>query len=402
MQKYVFFTNSMGGYSGGPSYVCNKLKYLREYGWDVAVFDSTGDGNAKIELKVFKEFESNRYQELYYYPQLLRESRRERVIAEIIEKIGTFEEIVIESDGPQIAIWGEIIAKRIGAKHIVFILSENLIIDNQSLYEYLKFKANRNEMFSISVNAYKKLMSKFETAIDAENHYLSALTNVPIEDVVCEELSQLGKSKFTIGHLGRYKSYFKYMFQNVADFARLHQNEAIDFVLLGVDSVSQELQDILPFNLYLKCISSRRPIPKRFYDITDVVIATAGCAGASFRNGAKVISMDVFNNNPLGVLGYDTIDTNIRSNNNHYNLSLSETLENVLVKKKYEGNPIYTFPKGRGFDYHLRFATLSDGKYYDVEKINIPRNGKISFLIKLDLVGLCSEYRYFMHRWSLR
>ena len=79
--KYVFLTNSMGGYSGGPTYVRTKLKYLKEIGWEVLVFDSTGDTNAEIKMESFLDFKNNRYQELYYNPFWLRKSRRNKKLA---------------------------------------------------------------------------------------------------------------------------------------------------------------------------------------------------------------------------------------------------------------------------------------------------------------------------------
>lgn len=399
MKSYVFLTNSMGGYSGGPTYVRNKKLFLKEKGWNVTVFDSTGMSNAKIVIETLKRYESNRYKELFYYPQLLRKSRREHVISEIIEKIGKSENIVIESNTPALSLWGEMIAQRIGAKHIIYLLSEKLSLTNKNLYDFFKYKTSRAELYSISPNAYKKLFCNFEDAIDADSHYWSAGIVVPIEDVACDELSSVKEANFNIGHFGRYKNYFKYMFQNVAAFAKLHQNESINFILLGVDSLSNELQDILPMNVCLIMVPSRQPIPRRFFEIADVVIATAGCAIISYRHGAKVIAMDVYNNNPLGVLGYDTSDSNIRSVNNHYSLSLHKTLENVLLQKKYDGLPVLEIQKSnKGFDYQLSFSTVSDGQYFNVENAFIPHKGIVPFLLKCNMVNICSKYRHYKFR----
>ena len=385
----------MGGYSGGPTYIRNKLLYLRKKGWSVLVFDSTGRANLKIKLETLIEFKNNRYKELFYYPQLLRKSKREHIISEIIDKIGKGGDVVIESNTPALSVWGEMIAQRLGAKHIIYLLSEKLSIKEKLLYDYFRYKADRSELFSINRNAYKKLICNYETATNVDNHYWAAGIIVPIEDVDCVELSSVINAKYNIGHFGRHKGYFKYMFQNVACFAQQHKDESINFILLGLDSLSKELQDILPNNVHLKMIPSQQPIPKRFFDMTDVVIATAGCANISFRHGAKVIAMDVENNVPLGVLGYDTRDRNIRSENNPYCLSLFETLENVLVKKRCEGSPVLDFPKSNnGYDYQLKFATLSDGRYYDVDKVFTHQRRVISFLLKLNLISFCSALRY--------
>lgn len=399
MKKYIFLTNTIGGYSGGTTYIRNKTLYLREKGWVVLIFDGTGHSNADIKLEHLKEFKENRYKELFYYPQLLRKYKRECVIDNIVRKIGKSEEFVIESNTPALSLWGEMIANRIKAKHLIYLLSEKLTINEDTFYKFFRYKANRSELFSISANAYRKLMSKYETPMDVDNHYWYASICVPIEDVACDELSSMKKAKYNIGHFGRYKSYFNYMFQNVASFAHQHQNDVINFVLLGVDSISKELQDILPCNVHLKLVSSRQPIPKLFFDMTDVVIATAGCANISFQYGAKVIAMDVNNKNPLGVIGYDTIDRNIRSYNNTYSLSLNETLKNVLLLKKYDGSPTLDFPKSsKGYDYQMKFATFSDGLYYNIDNIAISKKGMIPLMLRLNLVSLCSALRYIHYK----
>lgn len=397
--KYVFFTNSMGGYSGGPSYVRTKLNYLKETGWNVLVFDSTGSYNAEIKMDDFNEFKNNRYQELFYNPFWLRKSRRNRLLSEILEKIGDDDRIVIESDGLNMSMWGELVASHLGAKHIVYVLSEKLTIHNSSMYQFYKFKALRSELFSISANAYCKLMQEFEDGSDAEQHYWSAKVSVPIENVRCDEISSIPSADYNIGHLGRQKSYFDSMFEQVSLFAKRQEGKSVNFIMLGDVSVKEKWKNLLPPNINIYVIESRQPIPSVFFEKTDVVIATAGCASIGWKYRAKVISMDVYDGNPLGVLGYDTKDRNLRSQDNSYCLSLSETLENVLVRNKYKNKAFVDYPITiKGFDYHLKFTVPADSKYYDVSMIDKTVRSKHDMLIRsllfFNLVGVCSSMRY--------
>lgn len=399
--KYVFLTNSMGGYSGGPTYVRNKLLYLKEHGWDVIVFDSTGFGNAKIQLSDFKCFENNRYQELFFNPFWLRKSQREKVLSEIISKIGNDERTVIESNTVAISLWGELISSRINAKHLVYILSEKLIVSDKTLYDFLKFKAERKELFSISEKAYNLLLNKFEKVSDANQHYWSASIFVPIEDVECVELTHVKKADYNIGHFGRRKGYFDEMFKGVADFARKNEEKSFNFILLGDAMISEEQKCALPSNVTMYQLSARQPIPKMFFDKTDVVIAVAGCASIAVMSGAKVISMDIYNNTPLGVMGYNTKDASIRSKDNKYGKSLSETLDDVLVNKLYDKEPQIEIKKGdKGYDYQVEFTTHSDKHYYNVQGVILPIRLLYAVVIKIllffNLVNLCSVIRYKM------
>ena len=397
--KYVFFTNSMGGYSGGPTYVRNKLIYLKDKGWEVQVFDGTGFSNINIEMEQLKEFAGNRYQELFYNPYWLREPRREKIISTIIEKIGTDDNIVIESNCPVMSIWGELISSRIGAKHLVYLISEKLKVSDSSLYQYYKYKAGRNELFSIGTNAYTNLFSKFENVSDANQHYWLASIYVPIEDVECEELNNVKRADYNIGHFGRWKGYFDEMFKGVADFANKHIDKSVNFILLGDAIISKELKNQLPSNVSMYQLNARQPIPKMFFDKTDVVIATAGCANISARYGAKVISMDVYNKTPLGVLGYNTLDANIRSDGNKYKKTLSETLEDIFVNCLYKSKPqLENKRDSKGFEYQLRCASLSDRQYYDVHNLILPMKSLYTIITKIllsfNMVALCSAIRY--------
>ena len=150
-------------------------------------------------------------------------------------------------------------------------------------------------------------------------------------------------------------------------------------------------------------LKARQPLPKMFFDKTDVVIAVAGCARIAVMNGAKVISMDVYNNRPLVVMGYNTIDSNIRSKDNKYGKSLSETLDDVLVNRLYDTAPQMEIKRGsKGYDYQVEFATPPDKHYYNVQGVILPIRSLYAIVIKIllffDLVNLCSIIRYRMTR----
>ena len=97
-KKYVFFTNSLGGFSGGPSYVRNKTKWLKQQGLDVVAFDSTSQIFEPIQFEILKEFEHNRFPELYFHPSWYSIRKREKIINFLILKIGDFDQCIIESN----------------------------------------------------------------------------------------------------------------------------------------------------------------------------------------------------------------------------------------------------------------------------------------------------------------
>ena len=389
----------MGGYSGGPTYVSNKVKYLEQNGWTVHVFDSTGYSNLDITIDNLKKFKENRFPELFFNPFWIRKVKRDEVMKTILEKIGVDDLVIIESNGIMLSMWGELIAQRLYAKHLVYLIGENLIISDETLFKYLKFKADRKELFSISPQAYARLFCKFEKVTDASFHHWSARISVPIEKVPSKVMDGIAKADYNIGHLGRKKAYFPSMFTEIASFARIHADKSINFILLGVDDISCELKECLPQNVFLYIIPSQQPIPQIFYDLSDVIVATAGCANISFLYGAKVISIDVINHTPLGVMGYDTLDSNLRSPENTYNKSLSETLEAVLEKGKYKyTNPLIpSARKSVGYEEQITYARNSDCVYYDMRNVKTHVSLKrlvMKLLLSIGLVHVCSVMRY--------
>ena len=136
MKTYIFLTNSIGGISGGPIYVCNKLVYLIEQGWNVVVFDSTGLTNAKVVVRELRRFEKNRLPELFYYPSWFNKWQRDKVIKYICDKIPNSEECIIESNSFILGAWGEILAKKLSAKHLLFSIGEHNIAKTVDEYDF--------------------------------------------------------------------------------------------------------------------------------------------------------------------------------------------------------------------------------------------------------------------------
>ena len=116
VMKFVFLTFTMEGVTGGPSYINNKVKWLKEQGWEVIVFDHYGSLNvkSKIVLENLKPYCTNRFLELFFPPKYFSKKQRERIINMLVETIGKSDDYVIETNTPRMALWGELLAKKLG------------------------------------------------------------------------------------------------------------------------------------------------------------------------------------------------------------------------------------------------------------------------------------------------
>lgn len=400
MKKYVFLTHSLGGLTGNPRYVSNKLDWLIKQGWDVIAFDSTGDSNAPIELDNLKNFSDNRIKELYYYPSWFTTKKKNSIIKIITDAIGIADEIVIESNDMNLAIWGEQLAELLKAKHLIFLTGEHCHVSKENFNFFYK-KYQRNELFSINTEAFKKLFSGFLEVKDGENHYWSAMMGAKVEDIFDKDIEVITRKDINIGHLGREKEYFPEMMKEIAGFIKKHNNKTINIIFLGIETLSAKYQNILKCpNVNIFTIGSKSPIPESFFKKVDIVIATAGCASLTYRYGYKVISMDVVNKRPLGVVGFTTKDYSFCSKPINDAPSLSELLEQVIIDNHFVGDFPIQIPYGlHGFDYQMNFVTDQNDYYIETSSIS----GQISKhdyilkpLIRIGFVNTMSFVRYRM------
>ena len=381
--KYVILSFTMSGLSGSPSYVNNKVRWLNEKGIDTVVFDHYGSLNLSEEvlLENLLPYKDNRMLELFFPPSYFTRIQRAKVIDNLCKTIGEADDYVVESNSTRLALWGELLAERLHAKHLLLNVGEHPSIHSEEEYLFLDFKLNRCELFAIKPQALQNMFKGYKIISDdeARNHFFSATMRVKLEDVPMPELDNLPKAHFKILSFGRYKPYFDNMINGIIEFAQSHKTEPINFLILGDVKLQSKQLDCLESvsNLFVKFIPPKRPVPKVIFDYSDVVIATSGCANISFRTGVKTISMDVNNCEPLGVMGYTTIDSVYSSNPNQPLYSICNLLEDVLVRHLYDGEPLMQrVPSGKGFPFQLSLINNDRQYWQGIDSITMDNSVK--------------------------
>ena len=365
------------------------------------VFWSYDVSHAQLEHLI--PFDRKEYviHELQFYPCWFSKFRQKRVIERIVRQIGLAELYVVESNKLQLGAWGELLAQRLKAKHISFITTEKIKIQNKGTFDFFYTKLQRGEQFSINAPQAKNLFSNFIALEHPDNYYWSAMQGVEVEEYPFPEFDEMPKADYTISSFGRTKGYFPYMLDELESFVTTHRDKTFNVFFLGdlkeTESIRIKLEKK---NVHLVLFPQAvGVVPKQIFTKADVVIATAGCAYLAAENGGKVISMDVNKNVPLGLLGYTTNDSNTDSGKNVIHITLSEWLHILLIEKKEYPRISYSTPI-HGFDYQMQFVTLSDGFYYDTSKVQerITRHDKIiKGLIKLGLFRLV-DFLFFAKR----
>ena len=102
MKKYVFLVKGIDDISGSPRYVNNKCRLLKEQGWEVMVFWNYDV--SKVQLEHLLPFDNKEFifHELNFYPAWFTKRKRMAIINKIANRIGTADQIVIESNKLQL------------------------------------------------------------------------------------------------------------------------------------------------------------------------------------------------------------------------------------------------------------------------------------------------------------
>lgn len=402
MKLYIFLTNTLGGYTGGPSYVRNKKIWLQEHGWEVIAFDSTGHSNVPIQFIELLKYNDNRIEELFYHPSWFNKKTRKNVVRRILDKIKVdFTDIVIESNTVILAEWGEIVSKTINAKHLIYLIEENVRITNINTFKFLLHKYKYQELFSISAKAFQALWGNYMIIENPEINYWNAMSIIKPIDIAVKELDNVNHADYTITYFGRYKNFVPNIIEQVCIFANNYNNKTINFILFGISTLSEVLinriKNVTNIRLYL--FSGKFPIPKRIFEISDVIVATAGCASIAVGENVKTVSYNVETNLPIGVMKYTTVRSSFSDPLiPDTDKALNEILVDILINKIYDKASSLELPE-RQHDYHYQMSFVNNHKNYynEVLEINYVENFNRfvqKLLCKLGLVHLSSIIRY--------
>ena len=147
MKTYIMIFGIANIVAGGPIYNANKIRFLESRGWNVVVFP-TDSGN--IYIKPLEKYNNMSCGFVHFPPYIFRKKQVEKFVTKMADAIPASNELIIETGTDYTALWGELLAKKIKARHIVMFLdekNENINAYSSSFYE---FKYKRNELYSIS------------------------------------------------------------------------------------------------------------------------------------------------------------------------------------------------------------------------------------------------------------
>lgn len=385
MKKYFFLTNSIRSIGGSQLYISRKIEYLKKQDWKVEVY-YTDYGSIMVDN--LKPFLANYLQVLAVPLNLVSEKQKKR----LLESFTPGEQTIIESHLVGLSIWGEYIAKYIGAKHIAYFLCEQFPPLSNGVSDYLKFKLKQNLLYGITS---KSIPALFREDFDGIPYGLLAVGCHSSIGGVDSRIEKLPRADYTILSLGRLgKPYIPNMINSVKEFAELNKGNKINVIIIG-DSPSRDelLAPLVPIkNVHVLSLGDMSPIPRNVFTVSDVAIATAGCVKITSEQDVPTIVADGNDYEAIGVYGYTTFNCLFRDFDEPQ-LKITDLLEDVLVKKMYSKKGVLKFEE-KEIDYSAHQAVIDqkfDNSYYNVSSIDTSK----TFTIE-KLVAYCCGWKAYL------
>jgi len=393
MKKYIFITYGIVDMGGGQMYVYNKTQYLKNNDYNVYVFSVF---NGDVIIKGLEEYKDDIISELgvpIFYFSL---SQKNKIINSIIKKIDLHfdDEIIIESNSISNALWGEKISALLHCKHFIYLLSENNLIYADTIYPFLKFKYNRQEVAAINEKIIPWLFQKYEEIGENKSYSLKAACTNVFEDYEHELIHKIPHRDYTIGMIGRLeKPYLLPILDDIIGFCNNHIDKTFTILLIGDTQDKIRKNRIIDKfaksdNINLVLSGYLYPIPLRLLDLCDVFVSSAGSAFLTEALGYLTISIDGKDYKPTGILGYTTDNSLFR--NNEPIVEINDLLEDILILEKYPKRLARTYDTSIN-DFsnktHMDFIANSDQSeaYYNIDSVRptlLYRYKKIIYIIK--------------------
>lgn len=374
MKKYVFLTPAIANFGGSQMYTANKAEYLERHGWEVIVFYTAKYDDYKIPyLKKFKDNFVESF--IHYEPKSLPSFESKPIIEKIKKTVGAADEIVLESHFLWLALWGEIIAKEIGARHIVNFLEEPVRDYTPREYAFWEFKLQRWEFQNAGERSLKRV---FKSHFKVDYLQYQNIMSYPCSNVIdynTEYPLENDGSTYRILSIGRLdKPYIDPMIDQIIEFGKKHTDISLSVYFVGgSNNAEKEISIPKRFEWYpnIKCymLGYTFPVPANLVLSCDMGLASSNSVLVSADEGIPTISIDMNDHKAIGVYGYDTNRSVTRIKEKPKEISL--LMERILIegcypKGQYKADHTKEFEDA--FDKEMLFIEKSSGNtgYYDI------------------------------------
>ena len=336
---YIIIANSITGIGGGDIYTNNIIKSAKDKGYmPIVIHDAYGP---KVFIKELEPYDKNICKYINLPPSFFTRHKLKRIIKTLISFVAEANsDSIIESQTVTGAIWGELIANLLNCRHLVRPLPEHNDIPNKEMYNFLKFKYDRQEFVGITPHIIPSMFANYWDGVNPPKGYSlpAHCTNVLVAEE-CPKKYIMNEADYTIGVIGRInKPFILPTCNSLVQFANLHKDKSINILFIGgrphedaINSITDHFSMIS--NVKLQITGQMYPIPSGLVRLADVYVSSAGSCYISYNCGIPTISVDTNDFKAIGIVGKTTDNTIFRDDEPQ--VEVATLLEDVLIKKKY-------------------------------------------------------------------
>ena len=416
MKTYIIICGFADVVAGGPIYYANKVRYMEQLGWRVIVIP-TNKGK-KVLVRGMEKFLGPYVPFILDSPNEYYRKQREKLV-DYLESFVPKDrgETIIETGTDYTNYWGEALAERIHAKHIVIFLDEQNLRVTVNVINFYKFKYVRHELACITKPVMQNL---FKGYLDLDLKECSALrcncTNA-LDDYEHKINSLIPKSDYNIGYIGRLeKPFFSIIVDEFINFSKKNCEKKITVVFFGgafeqktIDALEDKFKSLSNVRIFIT--GYLFPLPIAALRKMDVFVSGAGSASVAAKAGVLSIYIDMLSYQPLGImLDYEYLNYAKCP----YGETICDYLNWILVRKETKlPLPLEVNYKKdwdfvcECFEEHLKFIeqSSSESAYYDLSQLGISSKQKMRRFFRA-ILGL-KWYNYlrgnqlYLFIWSL-
>lgn len=379
--KYIILNRTISGLGGAEIYTRNKACFMEEQGYEVEIFSSQ---RGNIYIDYFKRYEDNIIGELNYNPNFFSKSKQEAILSFIETKIYDTN-VIIESHSVELALWAELIRKRVKAKNFVFLLDDTFPRFTNEVYDYLLFKIRRKELACIDSGVMKLLLKEKYALVAPADYYLSAVCTNSIQPAAYDfeeliDFSEFDIKLFTISRIE--KRSVNIICSQIVKFAVDNPGKRILYYIFGdTNNKSIKNQLISSFNKISNVtffISGFiYPIPLDFIKKFDLCISVAGAARAASNERIPTMTLNQDTGKPFGIMGYNTKATQYEQDDQGLCQwkDICDGLNSIFINNEIDLSKIEikteTIDYNQRFLLHIEFINSAARNYelYDISNI---------------------------------
>lgn len=325
---YIIFTPDLGLIGGAQLYAIRRAKFLVQNGYEVKFITTNYNSLMLDDLNAYPVLKVELPSLIKYLSQKKRQELERRVIG-FIHKAD-----IIESHTLNDAVFCEILAEKLGIKHVVYLLNEFKLADlrDKALKSFFEYKLKRHELFGIT-NQSLSIVFNGEITAD-ENRFV----NVPFDrDEIISYNAYFfpivkSQKDFIIATIGRLeKSYIEPLISGVFNWAST-KDITVHLVVYGDSSdkfrqplLRRKYQDNEHVKLYLPGYIN--PIPKSLFSRINVFAGVGTAVVNSISQSCPTLVIDPRTGKCAGILGRDI--TNFGYSENDRDYSIEQKLDEI-------------------------------------------------------------------------